>query len=35
MAETVCGVPLQQWEPILCNIPGAVLLEVAVKDIAS
>ena len=35
MAETVCGVPLQQWEPILYNIPGAVLLKVVVKDISS
>ena len=35
MAETVCGVPVQQWEPILCNIPSAVLLNVVVKDISS
>ena len=35
MAETVCGVPLQQWEPIRCNIPGAVLLNVVVKNTSS
>ena len=34
MAETVCGVSLQQWEPIRCNIPGTMLLKVVVKDIS-